>query len=167
MNLGLFVLAVERWAMLLWPSLFGTCLTQMVWATTSWQPQYLPILAGVSLLFALLYGLLPLTFRLRRRGQPVPESAHLTAAGAALWPLLASLMVIAADFSARHLLLYGWVVVAYLWLVVGGSREGRALRLIGGAALLSLGAIPVSYTHLVVVRFCSKSSWLRRPGAWS
>mgnify|MGYP000889246047 CR=1 FL=1 len=148
MNLGLFVLAVERWPLLLWPSLFGTCLTQMVWATTSWQPHYLPILTGVSLLFALAFGLLPLIFRLRRRKEPVPESAHLTAAGAALWPLLASLMVIAADFGGCHLLLYGWVVASYLWLVVGGVREGRALRLMGGAVLLSLAVVQWSNEFL-------------------
>ncbi len=152
MNLGLFVLAVERWTLLLWPSLFGTCLTQIVWATTSWQPHYLPILAGVSLLFALLFGLLPMAFRWRRRQQPVPDSAQLTAAFAALWPLLASLMVVATDFGGRHLLFYAWVVVAYLWAVLGGTREGRVLRLIGAAALLSLAAIEWSHEFLTQER---------------
>lgn len=144
-DLGLFILAVERWALLLWPSLFGTCLTQLVWASSSWQPRYLPIVAGVSLLFALLYGLLPSVFRWRRRQQPVPESAHLTAAGAALWPLLASVLVVDDNFGGRHLLLYIWVVAAYTWALLGGLREGRALRLIGAAALVSL--VGLQWTH--------------------
>ncbi|MBL9043466.1 MAG: DUF2339 domain-containing protein [Myxococcales bacterium] len=140
-DLGLFILAVERWSPLLWPALLGTCLTQLVWASTAWQPHHLPVLAGTSLLFALLFGLLPLAYRLRHKGQPVPETAQLTASFAALWPLVASLMVTASDFGGRHLLLYGWVVVAYLWTLLGGLREGRALRLIGAAAITALGAI--------------------------
>ncbi len=138
LDLGLIVLAVERWAVLLWPALFGTCLTQLAWAQTSWSPERVPILAGVSLLFMVLLGLTPWLFRLRKKGPELPDAAHLTAGGAALWPLVLGLLTLGAPVGQQHGLLYGWLVLAYLWGVLTGTREGRVLRLLGGSALLAV-----------------------------
>lgn len=141
-DLGLFLLAVERWAPLLWPALFGTCLTQLAWATQHVVPSQIPILVGVSLGFALLFGLLPLLFRLRRRDDEATDHAHRSAATASLWPMLAALGVLSsANYDQRHLLLYGWTVSAFVWSSLTGLRYGRSLRLLGAATLLCLSMI--------------------------
>ncbi len=138
LDLGLIVLAVERWVMLLWPALFGTCLTQLAWAQEGWRAERLPILAGVSLLFMVLLGLTPMLFRWRQKGQPLNDTVHWTAGGAALWPLAVGAIVLASSVGQQHGLLYGWFLFAYLWSVLTGTREGRVLRTVGGAILLGV-----------------------------
>jgi uncharacterized membrane protein len=138
LDIGLLILAVERWALLLWPALFGSILTQVSWASTDADVSRLPVLAGVSLLLMVLFGLAPMVHRFRKPSQEIPESLHLTAAGASLWPLVAGLLLLGSDFGQRHGLLYGWLLVAYLWAAVTGTREGRVLRIIGVSTLLCL-----------------------------
>lgn len=150
-DLGLFVLSVERWAALLWPALFGTCLTQLAWASQSWRPSHLPILAGVSLGFSLLFGLLPLLFRLRRRDPDTTEPAHQAAAGAGLWPMLAAIGVLSSgSYDDRQLFLYGFGLLAYLGSSLGALRYGRSLRLLGSAALLGVGIVLWSSEQLTL-----------------
>ena len=136
-NVGLLALAVERWALLAWPALFGTIVTELSWGL-SWHVYtqsgaFVWIVAGVTILFAVLFGVGPWAYRWRKKTGDVPSELHLAAAGAGLWPLVVGVVLSNERFPQSHGVLFTWLFAAYVWLCVLGLRENRTLRMLLGA----------------------------------